>query len=331
MVAACFASILIATTANHGRSESSVPPSGRELPYPVTSFGSAIHDNQLYIYGGHRGKPHKYHVESTSGEFLRLSLNSADSEWQVLSTDTASQGTRLTAWNGRILRVGGMQPRNRPEEDWDIYSLDEFKAWDPVKAEWESLRSMPKGRSSHEIVISGDTLYVAGGWNLTGDSEEAEWFTTMYSINLSDSEASWQEHPQPFTKRAIAAAASADSLVFIGGMDDYDNVSDTVDIYNVRTGEWTKGPSVPDVKSNRMKSFGAAAASRDGKIYLSDHSGKIYTLSETMDKWSEVGELASPRFFHRVEFDSAGRAVVVGGASRSLGQFNTIEFLALTE
>lgn len=301
-----------------------------ELPYPVTSFGSVLIGGNLYIYGGHRGKPHKYHADSTSGEFQRISLAGPEASWEALAGDTPAQGTRMVGWNNRIIRVGGMQPRNNSDEDWNLVSLDEYKCWDDESSSWKSLKSMPKGRSSHEAVVAGNTLYVAGGWYLNGDSEDAEWFSEMYSIDLSSDDAQWETHPQPFVKRAIASGVSGDSIIFVGGMDEYDNVSDTVDIYNIKAGTWIKGPQVPQTPDNRMKSFGAAAASHNGFLYLSDHSGNIYKLSSTHSEWEKVGALENPRFFHRIEFDTHGELIVVGGASRQLGQFNSIEFVSLT-
>lgn len=300
-----------------------------ELPYPVTSFGSVLIGDHLYIYGGHRGRPHKYHADSTSGEFQRISLTSQKASWDPLPGDTPAQGTRMVGWKNRILRVGGMQPRNSRDEDWNLVSLDEYKCWDKETSSWKSLKPMPKGRSSHEAVVAGDTLYVAGGWFLNGDSEDAEWFSEMFSIDLSSDDAQWESHPQPFVKRAIASGLLGDSIVFIGGMDEYDNVSDTVDIYNTQSRSWVKGPQVPETPNNRMKSFGAAAASHNGSLYLSDHSGNIYKLSSPQSEWEKVGALENPRFFHRIEFDSLGELIVVGGASRQLGQFNSIEFVSL--
>ena len=37
------------------------------LPTPVTSFGAAVSDGFVYVYGGHSGKPHSYSSATTLG------------------------------------------------------------------------------------------------------------------------------------------------------------------------------------------------------------------------------------------------------------------------
>ncbi|RYD75979.1 MAG: hypothetical protein EOP84_17500, partial [Verrucomicrobiaceae bacterium] len=34
------------------------------VPQPTTSFGAAVADGWLYIYGGNRGKAHEFHRDS---------------------------------------------------------------------------------------------------------------------------------------------------------------------------------------------------------------------------------------------------------------------------
>lgn len=309
-----------------------VRASGREMPrlmFPVTSFASVQLGETIYIYGGHKGKPHEYDYPSTSGDFYALNIGSDASKWVEKKSDTRAQGSRMIAWEKRLFRVGGMMPRNEVSQDWDVHSLDEFKEYRFDHNEWVPMRSMPEGRSSHEVVIHEGVVYVAGGWSLQGNEDEAKWFDHLYAFDLNRPETGWRTITQPFGKRAIGAAVTGDYLIFIGGMDVDDKVSDSVGAYHVSSGQWKSLPSIPEDSAKRMKSFGAAAVSHNGRVYLSDYSGKVYTLSEDMSHWSVAGKLAHPRFFHRLECFSDGELVAIGGASRKLGQMDTLEIISL--
>lgn len=306
--------------------------SGREMPrlmFPVTSFASVQMEGTLYIYGGHKGKPHEYDYPSTSGDFYALNVGADPQEWVEKKSDTRAQGSRMIAWENRLFRVGGMMPRNEVSQDWDVHSLDEFKEYRFDHNEWVPMRSMPEGRSSHEVVVHEGVLYVAGGWSLQGDEDEATWFDHLYAFDLNQPAVGWRTIAQPFRKRAIGAAVTGDHLVFIGGMDPDEKVSDSVDAYHVPSGEWKSLPAIPEDPGNRMKSFGAAAVSHKGRVFVSDYSGKVYTLNEDLSNWSVAGNLTHPRFFHRLECVSDGELVAIGGASRKLGQMDTLEIISL--
>ena len=54
-----------------------------DLPAAFSSFGAAVADDYVYVYGGHTGKAHSYSVETTQGEFRRLSLKKPE-KWEEL-------------------------------------------------------------------------------------------------------------------------------------------------------------------------------------------------------------------------------------------------------
>src|SRR5215216_5159479 len=66
------------------------------LPQPATSFGAAVHNDALYVYGGNQGKAHEFHRECIRGEFFRLRLSSGG-EWEALGSDTPLLGSAMVA------------------------------------------------------------------------------------------------------------------------------------------------------------------------------------------------------------------------------------------
>ncbi len=45
-----------------------------DLPRAITSFGAAVVDDSIYVYGGHHGRAHHYSLTGQSGELLQLNL-----------------------------------------------------------------------------------------------------------------------------------------------------------------------------------------------------------------------------------------------------------------
>ncbi|HTE06493.1 MAG TPA: hypothetical protein VK824_09875, partial [Planctomycetota bacterium] len=83
-----------------------------------------------------------------------------------------------------------------------------------------------------------------------------------------------------------------------------------VDILDVSTGTWTKGPPIPGDESN---GFGPAACTHDGSVYLSVASGDLYRLSDDHTAWEPCAK-TTPRIVHRL-IPFGDEILVVGGAA----------------
>jgi len=77
------------------------------LPQAVSSFGAAVSDGWLYVYGGHRSKTHDYSTDAVLGTFYRVRL-SAPGKWEKLPDGEPLQGLAVVAHAGKIYRIGGM-------------------------------------------------------------------------------------------------------------------------------------------------------------------------------------------------------------------------------
>lgn len=304
--------------------EAALPP----IPQPATSFGAAVSENFLYIYGGNSGRAHEFHNECIKGDFFRLKLPDG-TQWEQLPSDRPLLGASMAAHEGWVYRVGGMEARNAKDAKNDLFSTSGVVRFKPGSSKWEELPSLPAPRSSHDVVIVGDTLYVGGGWKLSGgDGEETggEWHDTVLTLDLKAPEKGWKEQPQKFQRRALAIAEHKGRLWFLGGMDSNDDPSREVDWMDIKTGEWGKGPLLPD---GSMAGFGMAACSADGYLLASPLSGKVYALSADLSAWEEKTRLAQARFFHRLLPAGPGQVVAVGGSSRK-GQIKEPELVSLT-
>ena len=177
------------------------------LPEATSSFGAAVNDDWLYVYGGHVAKTHSYSTESVSGLFERLPL-AGGGTWEKLPGGPGLQGMNLVSFEGKVYRIGGMSPRNKPGEPQAIYSVADCARFDPSTMKWEPLPSLPQPLSSYDVVAIGGKLIVAGGWNLKG-STDGEWSTSLQILDLKAAHPEWKSSPQPFKRRALVAVCLA--------------------------------------------------------------------------------------------------------------------------
>jgi N-acetylneuraminic acid mutarotase/YHS domain-containing protein len=302
--------LLLAAGTRAAETKTAYPP----LPEAVSSFGAAVCDGFVYVYGGHSGKAHQYSTETVSGKFRRLSLADPSRGWEELPGGPALQGLALVSHGGKLYRVGGMQPRNAPGDKADNVSVPTCAAFDPKKNRWEALPDLPQGRSSHDAVVVGDRIVVAGGWCLNGKDGKSEWHDTALVLDLSRKSPRWESVPQPFKRRALNLAAVGGKVYVICGMTSDNELERTVNVFDPATKRWSDAPDVP---GQMMNGFTPAACVCNGRLHVSPADGKVYRLAEKGDGWEEVATLEKPRFVHRMVAARDDLLLVLGGASRA--------------
>lgn len=281
------------------------------LPQAVSSFGAAVSDGWVYVYGGHCTKTHSYSTDAVLGTFYRLRLSSP-SAWEKLRGGPPSQGLALVAHGSKVYRIGGMQPRNKAGDKADNHSLTSCDRFDPQTGKWESLPDLPEGRSSHDAAVVGDKLIVVGGWKLNGTGKTTDWHSTALILDLKKTPLQWESVKQPFQRRALAATAHEGKVYVIGGMTDESKTVLVVSIFDPATNSWTTGPDIP---SPRRNGFSPGACSIGGMLYVSGSDGRVLQLNAKQNEWDEVGLLKQPRIVHRMVPGEANILVVLGGAS----------------
>lgn len=297
---------LAASTASQkGAVAAELPP----MPEGVTSFAAATLGNLVYVCGGHKGERHDYSAEMVSGSFFRLNL-AEGKEWENLPSAYPAMGAPMVAHKSFVYRIGGMAARNAPGHKQDLWSLTNVIRFNTRSEKWENVSPLPEARSSHDAVVIGDRLFVGGGWKMLGPKEKPAWFDHFLVLNLNKPSSGWKSISQPFKRRALALATQGGKVYFIGGMDSDNKTILAVDVYDPRTGQWSKGPSLPDGKS---KGFGCSAINQAGRIYASASKGDLLRLSEKGDAWEVVGRLQHPRMSHRLVIAGKGQVIALGG------------------
>lgn len=320
---AALLSVVLRTPAD-AETPKELPP----VPEAVTSFGAAVAGDFVYVYGGHIGRAHQHSVKNLSSTFARLNLREPH-KWERLPMGPQVQGLALVAQQGKLYRIGGMQPRNAPDVEDDLYSLRSVSRFDPAAGKWKDLPPLPQGRSSHDAVVVGDRIYVVGGWELKKNASKAVWHDDLLMLDLGQKQLAWKTVSQtPFHRRALAVAASGGKLYVLGGLSQDGELSQRVDVFDLAGGQWSRGPNLPqgDKKGN---GFGISAYGWQGTVWACGMDGNLYRLSSQGDAWQAAGKLETPRFFHRLLPADRQTLLAIAGAGWGTGHLKDIEVLQI--
>ena len=291
------------------------------LPRGLTSFGATTLDGWLYVFGGYHGAPHRYSKAGQSDAFYRVNLRDPR-HVEELDGGVALQGAQMAAWNGRILRVGGMVAANEEGEIAELHSVADVMAWDPRTRAWSALPPLFAPRSSHDVALVADRLVAVGGWRLEG-SKRGAFADDVAVLDLGDPDSGWQPFAAPFRRRALCAAPLGERVLVAGGMDEDGDVQPHVHLFDPVTGDWERAPDFPG------EPFGLAAVGLADAVYASGKDGVVWRLEVGAGGWSRAGTLTFPRFFHRIVADDGGSLLVLGGIDemRATGRVRAIERL----
>jgi N-acetylneuraminic acid mutarotase len=209
-----------------------------------------------------------------------------------------------------------------------LHSTKDFARFDPKSGKRTDLAPLPEGRSSHDAAVLGNQLFVVGGWEL-GGAGDGKWHDTALVCDLTAEKPAWKETAKPpFMRRALAVAASRGKIYVMGGMDDSNEMSAAVNIYDPQSARWSLGPVLPGKPAD---DFGASAFGSEKHIFVTNALGTVYRLAEDGQTWEEAAKLQHPRTFHRLLLDSAGSLIVVGGTARGAGKVAQLESLRISK
>ncbi|MEM8912778.1 MAG: kelch repeat-containing protein [Planctomycetota bacterium] len=305
-----------------------IVPSGLpELPEELTSFGAAICDGKLFVYGGHTGSAHSYSKEEQSDRLWSLDLSEGkDGQWRQLAGGPTLQGLALVAHGDSLVRIGGFTARNEIGDDHDLHSQATVVRYDIAEDRWSELPPLPETRSSLDAAVLGDTVYVFGGWSMAGE-EDTVWHQTAWSLDLAADDAQWLPLATPdFKRRALSVAAHDGKLFVIGGMRDQGGPTTRVDVYDVETEQWHEGPSLP---GGGMAGFGTSSFACGGSLFVSTMDGFVHRLNADGNEWASVAKCDPARFFHRMLPVSDQELLLIGGANMAIGKFTEIDSIRI--
>lgn len=299
------------------------------MPRELTSFGGTVVDGAFYLVGGYGGQPHRYTAEGQSSDVWRLSLG-GDARWtHEGSLPYGLQGLAIVGHRGEVCRFGGSRVEAATGAGSAVMrSVADAACWSTRTHSWRALPDLPAARSSHDAVLVGDTVFLAGGWTLdgTGATErDGTWSGDVLRLDLSSKDARWTSLPTPARTRAATVVAARGKLYVMGGLGSDKQPSRSVHVLDLGSSTWSRGPDLP------TDGFGMAAIADDasGAVVASTPDGSVLRLRGAA--WERVGSLTFPRFFHRLAWRKPGELVAIGGITgmQTHGRTKLVETFSL--
>ncbi len=198
--------------------------------------------------------------------------------------------------------------------------------------------------------------FIVGGYRLDPENESKIPSASFTRYNMLTGEMlSLKDLPEPSFQSAVVYLEKACQLWVIGGVikkgETY-QVTDAVHIYDVKSNEWNKGPSLPEPLSQLAVCHGSAAFDGifiSGGITFNEKSNAcvrirvvrktIYMIIKDTGHWTEFATLAKGRYGHTMyvrDSDFEGKRepelYVIGGKSAELPQgqnMNEVEAFSL--
>ena len=159
---------------------------------------------------------------------------------------------------------------------------------------------------------------------MAGDADKL-WHETSWSLDLSSTPLVWKSLAKPpFKRRAVGAAAFAEKIYVIGGMEQQGEPTTSGAIYEPKTDGWAKGPAIP---GEGLEGFGSAAFAQDGRLFVSTLGGNLLRLSEDGKTWEKAQKLETARFFHRMLPVGKQQMVFFGGTNMEIGKFDHVDLI----
>ena len=190
------------------------------LPGPErSSFGTILHENKIYVCGGHQGAEHTYPPESFTDLFYVYDLETK--EWTELPPRPAkAHGFQLAAYGDYIYAFGGFAFSESHKPKWK--SLTQIDRYNSKTKQWETIAHLLSPRSSNVAVNIQDKVYLIGGWDSTPQKENDAEGRFHRSIEIFDLRTNTIELA-PFTmpdplRRAFSGIERNGKILLIGGL-----------------------------------------------------------------------------------------------------------------
>ncbi|MEM7233490.1 MAG: hypothetical protein AAF517_15035, partial [Planctomycetota bacterium] len=300
----------------------------RPLPEPTTSFGAAVVEEYLYSFSGHDGEAHGFGRDALIDHFRRIRFDDPKAEWEELAKHEPAQSTALITDGTFIYRVGGLTFLKGEDDKAIFKSTTHFARYDVNLNKWTDLAPLPKPRSSLDAAVVGRKVFVAGGWNLQGESSrDAPWHEDIECFDLDHPEKGWKSLDGPgYVTRALSVAAHRGRLFVMGGIQRRGFTRKT-SIFDPGTGAWSEGPELHS--DSRSAGFATSSFATGGKLYMTGSSGVLYQLSADEKQWNVASRLIFPRMFLRLLPASNDRLLAVGGLGTGMGRVPSVESISL--
>ncbi|MFN3153260.1 DUF3386 family protein [Bremerella sp.] len=308
--------------------EPSVVKLHKPLEESLTSFGAAVLGEYLYVFSGHDGDAHGFGRDVLADHFRRIKFDDPNAQWEELAKQEPAQSTALVTDGTYIYRIGGLTFLNRGDETTNFKSTTHFTRYDVEKNEWTDLAPLPEPRSSLDAAVLGRHIYVAGGWDLQGESSsDAPWHDDILRFDLDHPEKGWESLPGPgYLTRAVSVAAYDGKIYLFGGIQPK-GITRKVSVFDPKSENWSVAPELK--ADSGAAGFATSSFATGDHLYVTGGSGILYRLSNDGTDWEVETRLMYPRMFLRLLPVEDNRLLAVGGTSMLGGRLAVVESVSV--
>jgi hypothetical protein len=176
-----------------------------------------------------------------------------------------------TAWNGKVVVVGGLTSDGMASSQADLY--------DPVSDRWSGVPALPVALHHAGAGQLGGRVYVVGGY--AGALATATPVAEVWSLGVA--ETAWRAEPRLSAPRgALAVASLPTALVAVGGVAGPDLVR--TEILELGATAWRRGPDLTVPREHLAATFAG------GRVYAI--GGRAQTLEsnrDSVESWTPDG------------------------------------------
>jgi N-acetylneuraminic acid mutarotase len=285
----------------------------RGAPHPLArgEVAAAVAEGRIYIIGGFTAGG----ANSSSVQAFNPGTNTWSQEADLpLPVDH----TMAAGYRGRVYVAGGYGPGRARLTTLFAFTGDG----------WTRLTPMPEQRAAGGAAIVNGKLYVVGGTTSSTLGAPTTLAKTMLVYDIARNR--WTSRPGPTPREHLGVTALGGKIYAVAGRTaGFDTNMARVEVFNPRTGRWTRLPKVP----GRRGGTGAASTGRwivsVGGEATSETIRTVYRFDVRRRRWTRLPNLPTPR--HGLGVAAAGGKVYVigGGTTPGLSVSRANESLAV--
>jgi N-acetylneuraminic acid mutarotase len=272
---------------------------GAALPLARGEVAAAVAEGRIYIIGGFTGGG----ANSTSVQAFNPPTNSWAHEADLpLPVDH----TMAAGYRGRVYVAGGYGPGRARLTTLFAFTGDG----------WTRLAPMPEERAAGGAAIVNGKLYVVGGTTASTIGGQSALARTMLVYDIARDR--WTSRRGPTPREHLGVTALGGKIYAVAGRTaGFDTNMRAMEVFNPRTGRWSKLPRVP----SRRGGTGAAGTGRwivsVGGEATSGTIRTVYRYDVKRRRWSRLPNLPTAR--HGLGVAAVGGKVYVIGGGKTPG------------
>lgn len=246
---------------------------GPELESARAGLAAATLDGLIYAAGG-AGRV----TPRDNFEVYDISIN----RWRPLSPlPEGLERFGLAAAEGRIWAAGGFSAESGREPIAEMWS------YDPEADIWQSEAAMPAPRAAFAMVAHEGRLYAVGGAGEPGG---------VFVFDISSREWAALDAPSGLARRDAGITLVDGEIWVTGGIVERRAVR-RVDIYNIDSQSWRRGPDLPDARAGHSLVYDGQrlmVLGGRGEDLRSTHAS-VFVITPGAASWQAGTALASAR------------------------------------